>query len=244
MWMFVYSAPVFGQVEEANRLFDEGNRMYREGQYQEAIDVYERAQAAGYTSGALNYNLGNAYFRNDELGQAIRYYEKARFFMPENEELIHNLQFARAQTKNQFSQLPVPSWIRWWQLQVVRNGAFTFFIIGILFYVAAMSMLIHRIRTRTRNPWHRRARSAMLVLSILLLGGAFAASIQSEQLGKAVVVVDEVELMQEPTDAASSVETLFEGVVVDLLQEEAEWVEIRLPNGTRGWLGRSVIADV
>ena len=66
----------FAQIENAVGAFDTGNVHYRDGNYADAITAYQEAIEGGYASGALFYNLGNAYFRNDELGQAIRFYEK------------------------------------------------------------------------------------------------------------------------------------------------------------------------
>ena len=117
------SSPVFGQVEEAVRAFDEGNQLYRDGQYEDAIIAYERARSLGYTSGLLNYNLGNAYYRSDQLGQAIRFYEKAKAFIPDSEELAHNIAIAKSQAKDQFSQLPAPAWSIWWHNLIAKNGS-------------------------------------------------------------------------------------------------------------------------
>ena len=240
----VWVLPVWGQVEEAAKLFDEGNRLYRDGQYEAAIRVYEDARAKGFTNGELNYNLGNAYYRNDELGQAIRYYEKARVFMPDNEELLHNISIAKSKTRDQFSSLPVPAWVEWWRSYVARNGGRMFFIVGLLVYILAIALVIHRIRTGTKNPWFRRARSFSLVISLVLLATAFAASLQTEQMGKAVIISERIELRSSPSESGELLLPLHEGIVVEMLQQQEGWVEIRLPNGTLGWVPSSDLADV
>ena len=58
------------QLSEAARAFDAGNQHYAEGAYQKALATYERALENGYTGGALYYNMGNAYYRLDELGRS------------------------------------------------------------------------------------------------------------------------------------------------------------------------------
>ena len=67
------------QAQEA--FFDEGNRLYREGDYAGAVESYERIRESGFESGALHYNLGNAWFRLGEIGPAILHYERARRVM-------------------------------------------------------------------------------------------------------------------------------------------------------------------
>ena len=244
LWLIGVVLPVTAQVEDAVLHFDEGNKLYREGQYEEAIIAYERARSAGYTSGILNYNLGNAYYRNDQLGQAIRFYEKARVFMPSNPELVHNLEFARSQTRDQFSQLPVPAWIEWWRTLVAKNGAKPLFYVGLLFYLLAVGLIAHRILKRIKNPWHRRARSVVLVLSILFLSASFLASVQTGTFNQAVVIAEKVQLLEEPSESSVVLLEIHEGILLDLIEQETEWVEVRLPNGTRGWVNVSALAEV
>ena len=57
--------------------FEKANELYKAGAYSEAIDMYNSVLAQGYTSAALYYNLGNAYFKQGELAQSILAYERA-----------------------------------------------------------------------------------------------------------------------------------------------------------------------
>lgn len=243
-WLLVVVMPSMAQVEDAVFNFDEGNKLYREGQYAEAINAYEKARTSGYTSGLLNYNLGNAYYRNDQLGQAIRFYEKARVYMPDNPELLHNLEYARSQTRDQFSQLPVPALINWWQSLVAKNGAKTLFFFGLILYLLATGLAAHRILTRTRNPWYRRARSAAVVLTILILGSAFLASSQYGSYERAVVIAEQVQLWDGPSESGEVLLEIHEGLILDLVQQQSEWAEVRLPNGALGWVNVSALAEV
>ena len=244
IWAYFVAPNSVAQVETAVLHFDEGNKLYREGQYAEAITAYEKARSSGYTSGLLNYNLGNAYYRNDQLGQAIRFYEKARVYMPSNPELLHNLEFARTQTRDQFSQLPVPAWIAWWQSLVAKNGGKPLFFIGLFLYLMTIGLASHRILTHTRNPWHRRALSAVVVLTIVVLGAAFLASTQSGSFERAVVIADEVQLWDGPSESGEVLLEIHEGLVLDLVQQQSDWVEVRLPNGALGWVNLSALAEV
>ena len=61
--LFVFCAPALqssAQIAPSVQAFDQGNELYREGKYQEAVDAYQKAIDGGYASGALYYNLGNA----------------------------------------------------------------------------------------------------------------------------------------------------------------------------------------
>ena len=232
------------QVTEAARYFDEGNEQYEQGAYQNALASFEQALASGYTSGALYYNMGNAYYRLDALGQAIRYYEKARRLLPDDPNLRHNLGIVRARINAPFSPLTTPFWVTWWKRYVVRTGAWPFFVVGLLFYGITAALYGYRIWTGTRNPWHRRARAVSATLGLLLLGVAFGASLDHTLDRQAVVVVDQVALRDAPQDEASVEVDLFEGVLLDVLGQQDRWIEVRLPNGVTGWIQADTTADI
>lgn len=232
------------QLDEAVLLFDQGNKAYSDGNYQGAIDAYNAAIEKGYVSGTLYYNLGNAYYRHDELGQAIRYYEKARLLLPENRELAHNLEFVKSKTVDQFSQLPLPAWTRWWRSMIAKSAGKGLYITGILAYLLAMGLLIFKMWTKHPSPWIRRARAAAFVLAGVLLIAAFMASLQSEEYARAVIVIDEIALRNAPAEDAATELSIHEGLLVDVLAYNGVWAEVKLPNGTRGWILTESLADV
>jgi tetratricopeptide (TPR) repeat protein len=226
------------------RAFDAGNTHFAEGAYQNALQSYQQAIDAGYVSGALYYNMGNAYFRLDQLGQAIRYYEKARRLIPEHPELQHNLEVAHSQIAIPVSSLPTPVWETWWDRFVLRMGAFPFFIAGLLFYALAAALIGHRIWSGTRNAWLRRTLSVSVILGLLLLAIAFAASLNPMLDQRAVVIANTTTLHESPETNAASEQDVPEGVLLDVLQQQETWLEVRLPNGVTGWIEAASAAEV
>lgn len=220
--------------------FDAGNERYRTGDYAGALTSYEEALAGGYASGALFYNMGNAHYRLDQLGAAVLYYEKARLLTPENPELLHNLEILNAKTIDQFTQLPQPVWVTWWHNMLARNGGQWLFWVGMLFYLLAVGVIIYRMRLGGSNPWIRRLRAVTILLGCVFLFAAFAASMQSVESSRAVIMADRVEVREQPDDAGITEIAIHEGLVVDVLQQSEGWVEIRLPNGARGWVPADV----
>ena len=83
------------QDVDAVRLFDEGTAALMDGQFQDALRSFTAAEQSGWASGALFYNTGLAYYRLDELGQAIRYLEKARLLNPEDPRIENIFNFCR-----------------------------------------------------------------------------------------------------------------------------------------------------
>lgn len=231
-------------VAEALRPFDEGNQLYVQGQYQGALDAYHRALETGYANGTLYYNMGNAYFRLDHLGQAIRYYEKARLLIPESAELLHNLEIAEAQRIDQFSELPEPFWAPSWRAIVRLFGMTGLFITGLIFYLAAAGLLGYRLWSEQQNPWVRRSMATAVVVGFLFLGAAFGASFEEATTASVVVIADRTPLLSSPESDADSELDVHEGSRLSVLRNQAPWLEVQLPNGTTGWVDIESVADI
>ncbi|MEX0746859.1 MAG: tetratricopeptide repeat protein [Rhodothermales bacterium] len=231
-----------GDIGSALQDFDQGNQRYRDGDYRGALAAYERVLQQGYESGVLYYNTGNAYFRTDEIGQAIRYYEKARRFVPKNPELLHNLTIARTHVDDEFSRVPEPFWRPAWQSVARILGAGGLFVLGMLFYVAGAVVLAMKIRSGP-SPWRRRILVVAAVGTLLFVALSFYASLGGADRRSGVIIPDEVTLMTEPGGSESD-HQIHEGLVVDIASERGEWLEVRLPNGTTGWLLEESVGEI
>lgn len=238
------AAPARAQVDAAVRHFDDGARRYADGDYRGALTAYEQALATGFASGALYYNMGNAYFRLDEVGQAIRHYEKARAFLPDSPELGHNLEIARARAVDRMSTLPEPFWRPWWRRLLALTGVGGLFFAGLALYLAAAALLGHRIWTGTRLPWHRRTLAATSAAGLLLLVLAFTASLDRQHHRRAVVIATAVGLHEAPQAQTDVALELHEGLLLDILDERDAWLEVRLPNGTTGWIDAQAVGEI
>lgn len=224
---------------QAASAFEKGNQLFHQGDYQGALDAYQAALSAGYASGALYHNMGSAYFRLDQLGQAILHYEKARRLLPENPTLRHDLEIARASTADRFTALPEPYWITWWRMLRKTVGISTLFWTGLLLYVTAAALLGYRLLTANRAPWLRRTLMATGCLSVLLLVTAFAASIAPTYSRRAVVITEQASLMPAPAQGGVPNVIIHGGALLTIEGEENGWLYVRLPNGETGWVEAS-----
>ena len=241
--LLLFAPSAWAQEGDAAALFKRGNARYAEGDYAAALEAYRQAEATGLVSGPLLYNLGNAYYRQGAWGQAIRYYEKARRLLPESDNLLHNLDLAREQ-----ADVPAPRrtsvWGAWPQRLAAGIGVGALFGIGLLFYLVAAGIAAYRIWTGRRSAWLRRSLALALVLGLVMVGLAFATAAGVAADRQAVVLSEEAAVRTEPSVRAAAEADVREGLVLDVLRRRPGWLEVRLPDGTEGWVEAERVGEV
>ncbi len=75
-------------TEDLRHRLDQGNVLYEEGKYEEAIKVYTNILEQFPDAHLINSNIGNAYFKMEKYGQAIQHYQKFLEKDPNNQDVI------------------------------------------------------------------------------------------------------------------------------------------------------------
>ena len=99
--------------QTAEQLWDKANTAYINGDFHAAADAYEELLSRGVSSMKLYYNLGNAYFKDDRIGKAILYYNRALRLAPGNDDIRYNLSVAEARTKDNIEDIPEFFFVTW-----------------------------------------------------------------------------------------------------------------------------------
>jgi len=223
------------QSDRPDRAFERGTAAYRQGQYDRAVRHYRTALESGYASAALYHNLGTAYARLERPGPAIRYYEKARRLQPNDARLRHNLEQVRRRAgvyPDPLAQGParllgalVPGWA-----PLVLLGA------GLLLFGGGLVAAVRWTRPDRPAPWARPGVWGPVVGGLLLAGVALGTSYLQSLERRAVVVASETPVRAAPDAGAAPDTTLSEGRMVEMGERRASWQEVRLADGTTGWV--------
>jgi tetratricopeptide (TPR) repeat protein len=116
--------------------FESANRLYEKGDYPAAATAYQSLLQSGRASAALLFNLGNARFKNGQIGQAIAAYRQAQLLAPRDPDIRANLNFARgAVPGNNIRVTPFQRMLR--ALTLNEIGLFTGAAIWTLFLLLA-----------------------------------------------------------------------------------------------------------
>ena len=93
----------FSQTTES---FKQANELYNSGYYKEAIGQYDSILASGQHSAELYFNLANCYYKLNEVGPSIFYYEKALQLAPDDLDILNNLGYAQKMTIDAIQEVP------------------------------------------------------------------------------------------------------------------------------------------
>lgn len=233
-------------ADQANQLFEQANDAYQAKDFAKAAQLYEQLLEQDYRSSELEYNLGNAYFRQNELGRAILHFERAHLLSPDDADIEHNLSVARSKTVDEFSLLPQFFLTGLWQDMRLSMSATAWGIMALVIWWAGMAglgvWLFGKSRTQKKKGFFYGL--IALVVSILPLTLALSRANFDEDTHHAIVVEKEAPLRSAPDENGSVILSIHEGLKVKMLDEISGWWQVELPDGEKGWLNAEVMEGI
>jgi tetratricopeptide (TPR) repeat protein len=225
-------------LQAANETLVQAEKAYDERQYKTAITLYEQLIKEGYTSYQLYFNLGNSYYKNGNLGRAIHAYEIARKLEPDDEDIKINLSLANSKTidkidtKENFFITAVKSNI----LSTLTTNAWAWLnIISLLIAAAAFFMYYILSSIALKRVFF--GISVLFAFTFLISYFLGSSAVRSKSENKFAIVLDkEVKIMNEPNATATTKFRLHEGTKVRVVENNGDWMLIKLENGNEGWL--------
>jgi tetratricopeptide (TPR) repeat protein len=231
------------QSPNIDGLFRKGNESFAGGDFRSAIQHYSAIVAAGFIHEAVFYNLGNAYFKDGQMGKAILYYEKAAKLVPQDREINENLTLARSRIVDKV-ETPQPH-VFFRVLSRLRGGLPLDMETGVAAGLFALANLIYSFHLLKKSGRGKRIllRLAMAFLSVSLLVGISNAIriYQDRSVRDAIVLGEKVDVLSGPGSDHSSLFSVHDGLKVTIQNDVGEWSQIRLENGWNGWVKKEVL---
>ena len=226
--------------ETIQSLKQKADDAYSKGKYLDAIESYEAALKKG-KSANLYYNLGNAYYRTDNVTRAIINYEKARLLAPGDDDIIHNLEVARSKTIDNIQPGEKIFFKVWYENIKTSMGIDTWATLSLVSLVVAL--LLFLVYLFVKNMMLRKVAfylSVALVI-VFILGNVFASQLKDYTTNSkcAVIVSPTATAKKTPTEQGADACILHEGTRGDVIDALKGWYEIRLADGTEGWISET-----
>ena len=231
-----YLLPASAQLSN-EELFAQAGSAYNRGDYQEAVDNYQRILAKGKASASLYYNLANAYYKQEEVAPSIYYYEKALQLAPEDKAIQTNLRYAQQMALDEIVPLP-----KIWSQRVVAalsrwnspNGWGGWAIGSMWLFVGCFFgyYFLQQIR-------YKRLFFTLMIVALFVSVASFflgkTVSKYTEANHYAILFDKEVRLYEQPNTYSKEVFALHEGTKVEILDKVQEWYKLKVADGRIGW---------
>lgn len=231
---FAFGAEDIGHARDQ---FIKGNEAYKAGDYEAALNHYLEAEP--HTEGlAINYNLGNAYFKLGQIPESILHYERARRFAPSNEDVLYNLSLANDLIVDKIEVLPKSKVQIWWRTFRYSMGPDGWAKICILLSVAAVILYLLFYFAHGKGLRRTGFFGALIAFIFAILAYTLAVSAENYRYAEksAIIFTDKVDVKSEPRGGSVNVFVLHAGTKVELLSQEGEWYEVEIASGAQGWI--------
>ena len=219
-------------------VFDQGNQYYQQGEYELAVESYQKILDEGYASGSLYFNLGNAYYKLGQLGAARLNYERAANYLKNDEALEENLQLLSLRLVDQIEPVPQFFLNAVWNkiVDFITLNALIWIISGLLWLILIVFSLRYYFRSRGHSNRFKMLNATVCLLFIFftLLSAQKIYNLETEQYG--IIMKSSVTSRAEPKVGATEVFILHEGTKVQIERVAGDWFEVRLEDGKTGWL--------
>ena len=214
---------------------------YRSGDFKTSIELYEKvineSISNNIVSAQLYYNLGNAYYRDNQIGKAILNYERALLLDPGDSDIRHNLRFANNRKIDRITPTGDIFLSNWFK--AIRNlyNSNVWAVIAIISFVLSIIALAAYLFVTVL--WVRKTAfySFIVLFLLMIVFNIFSFSQKREQIrgDNAIVMVGAAGVNASPDDNSNELFELHEGAKVRVKGSDGNWLEIEIDNGSVGW---------
>jgi tetratricopeptide (TPR) repeat protein len=229
----------FGQtVSSQMNAVKQANYLYAKGDYSNAAKIYEKILAKDGIAPEIYFNLGNAYYKSNEIGRSILNYERALRLSPSFDDARFNLELAQLKVVDNI--VPSPTFFigRWIQnlIKLLTSDQWLFISVGVFIFcfISIFLFIFSSVRLLRKMSFY---------FAICLFGISFFtlifAGIRKGQLinhSEAIVMTGVISVKSSPDKSGTDLFQLHEGAKVYVKSTLGSWLEIKLANGGIGWV--------
>jgi len=233
--LILCSVRITGASETA-RTFLDGIKDYKENRFAESAAAFSRVADEGIKNGKLFYNLGNAYLKNGDIGNALLWYERAIKLLPHDPDLKFNHEYAQSLTKDEKGDKDVPL-VRilffWKYLLSQTRIQWTAIIFNLIFW-SLMAVRVIRRKNRFQTVGH-----VILALGLIFTFTAVYNDYEANFIKEAVILPARVSIRSGLTDDATELFVLHAGAKVRIDKEKDDYIRIAFSDGKIGWIKKA-----
>ena len=241
--IFVFTLLAFYMLTTSAVTKVEADSAYTQGNYQKAISDYEQLLKEGVCAD-LYYNLGNAYYRTDDMTRAVLNYERALLLSPGDRDIRFNLQMARSKTIDKIIPEPELFFVTWYRSLVNLMSVDQWAHMALV--SLALAIVLALVYLFSERIWLRKVGffGGILLILSFVLGNVFAQYQKSGLTNRrgAIIMGSAVTVKSTPANNGTDLFILHEGTKVTVTDGQMkDWKQVRVADGKEGWVETSQI---
>jgi tetratricopeptide (TPR) repeat protein len=211
---------------------------YAQGQYQQAIKDYEELLKHG-VSAELYYNLGNAYYRTEDITRAVLNYERALLLSPGDRDIRFNLQMARSKTIDKITPESEMFFVTWYRslVNLMSVDAWA----GTALFSLALAIVLVLLYLFADSIWLQKIGffGFIMLLLVFILSNVLAHVQKQELVNRtgAIIMGAAVNVKSTPAKNGTDLFILHEGTKVEITDGAMkDWKRVKVADGKDGWV--------
>lgn len=246
MLLIMFMPAIMLGEPDYQQIIAEADSAYNAEDFRTAISKYEHILDQGLHSPEIYYNLGNSYFNLNNLPSAILNYERAKVLDPRDADINFNLSIANSMIPDKIEVVPDIFYVRWWK--TLRDNfnldtwtRFSLFLFMIVIISAGFVLLSRSMALRRAAFWAG-------IVFILLATASFLITYSKYQIQsnhtEAIIFAPTITVKSSPNQMGKDLFVIHEGTKVLILEEINDWANIRIANGSAGWMPLSSMKKI
>ncbi len=254
--LFLINYAAFSQINESvnsaklneeiilYKSFNKANQLYIESRYEESILEYLVIINQGFHSSETYFNLGNCYYKLNDIPNAILYFERALKLNPSDSDILNNLKMVNNSIIDETEKIPNSF------INLKSDQISSFFHIniwsGILIFLSFLSLTVFIIFNFSQKPITKRLTffTSIIIgfMIILSFNFSFISYNKNYKTDYAIVFSPEVMVKLEPNEKSDNIKVLYQGYKIKIIEKFAdEWLKVKLGSGKEGWIKQNKI---
>jgi len=211
---------------------------YMQENYSQAIELYEEILKIYGDSHEVYYNLGNAYYKADQIAPAILNYEWALLLNPGDAAIRFNLEVAKLKKVDRIDPIGEFFLVHWFRAIQNLVSVDTWASLGIACFILFIGCLVLYFFSKRMSLRKTGFYLGVVFLFIVICSNWFAWNQQKaivERKG-AIIFAPTVTIKSSPDASGTDLFVLHEGTKAFIKSSLGEWFEIELEDGNVGWI--------
>jgi len=238
--LFITNNSIFANTED---IVKKASDAYQNHDYKKAIALYEELLNDNYSSEELYYNLGCAYFQNNDIASAALYFEKAYALNPTDEDITHNINIVHSRLQDKIESIPPIFYKRWYQHFTKMFTLQSWTIISLLSFTISLFLVLVYLLSGVMK-WKKIGFYAAVFVGIIFILSIISCQEHYKMRNNenyAIIFTPTVTTKSSPDENSKNLFVIHQGTKVELTDNVGDWYEIKLANGSVGWL---LVSDV